>query len=122
MERGAQLRKRRPLRHRLEVVHRLGGLDFDSAEELAPAVGRLQDKIRVPRQLRRPHQHRDRLIVARIDGDLEFSLVFRLKQANDAVVLELLPNGPHEDGAQRVLSGVCKPGEYSTRFPACLDE
>ena len=55
--------------------------------------------------------------MAGVDGDLEFSLVFRLKQANDPVVLELLADGPHEDGAQRVLPSVCKPGEYSTRFP-----
>jgi hypothetical protein len=55
--------------------------------------------------------------MAGVDRDLEFSLVFRLKQANDPVVLELLADRPHEDGAQRVLPGVCKPGEYSTRFP-----
>ena len=94
---------------------RYRGFDFDGAEELASAVGGLQHEVRVPR--RRPHEHGDRLLVAGIDRNLEFSLVFRLQQTNHPVMLELLANGPHEDRAQRVLSGVCKPGEYSTRFP-----
>ena len=54
--------------------------------------------------------------MARIDGDFEFSLIFRVEQANHPIVLELLANGPHEDGAQLILPDVCKPGEYSTRF------
>jgi hypothetical protein len=80
----------------------------------------LEDEVRVPR--RRPDGDRCRLLVAGIDGDFEFSLVFRLKQANYAIVLDLLANGPHEDGTQQVLPEVCKPGEYSTRFPARLDD
>jgi hypothetical protein len=37
---------------------------------------------------------------ARIDADFKLSLVFRLQQANDLIVLELLADGPHEDWAQ----------------------
>ena len=32
-----------------------------------------------------------------------FLLVFRLQQANDPIVLELLAHGPHEDWAQNHL-------------------
>jgi len=46
--------------------------------------------------------------VAGIGPDLELSLIFRLKQTNNPIVLELLADGPHEDRAQLVLQNVCK--------------
>src|SRR5262249_48334521 len=87
---------RHPLRHRLEVVDRLGRLDLDDADQLPPAL--LQDQIGIPG--RRAAAHRRRLLVAGVDCDVELSLVLRLEQANDPIVLELLAHGPHEDWAQ----------------------
>jgi len=103
MKRDAQRGERLPLRHRLEVVHRLRTLHLDDAGELAVLVGRLQHQVGVPRRL--GAANRGRLLGARIDGDLELSLVFRLQQANDPIVLELLADGPHEDWAQVHLRG-----------------
>ncbi len=120
MKRRAETGERRPLRHRLEVVHRFRGFNLDGAQEPAAAIGRVEHEIRVPGQ--RPGGHRRRLLVARIDGHVEVSLVFRLKQANDPIVLKLLANRPHEDRAQQVLPDVFKPGEYSTRFHGNLDD
>ena len=85
-----------PLRHRLEVVDRLGGLHLDDAHDLAAAL--LQDEVRIPGRRSRPDG--GRLFVADVDGDVELSLVLRLQQANDPIVLELLADRPHEDGAQ----------------------
>ena len=91
----AQLRERHPLRHRFEMIDRLDRLDLDDAEQLAAALA-LQHEIRVPRGWA---AHWRRLLVPWVDRDFRFSLIFRLKQANDAVVLELLSDRPHEDWA-----------------------
>ena len=65
-------------------------------------------------------RHRHRLLVAGIDGDVELSLVFRLEQANDPIVLELLANGPHEDGAQQNLRKRVQTGLNIARDHAAL--
>jgi hypothetical protein len=101
VKRRAESRERRPLRHRLEIVHRFSRFNLDNAEQLAPTLRRLQHEVGVPR--RRTRSHRRCLRIARVDGDVELSLIFRLQQANDPIVLELLADGPHEDGAQRNL-------------------
>ena len=62
------------------------------------AAALLKDEVRVPGQRTRPDGRR--LLVADVDGDVELSLVLRLEQANDPIVLELLADRPHEDGAQ----------------------
>ena len=49
------------------------------------------------------------------DGAFELSLVFRLKQANHPIVLELLADGPHEDWAQDHLRR-----EYMTKQATSL--
>ena len=104
------------------MIDRLDRLDLDDAKQLAAALA-LQHEIGVPRR-RSPYWRR--LLVARVDRDFEFSLIFRLKQANDAVVLELLSDRPHEDWAH-TTSDACaqldvpeespasKGAEYSTR-------
>jgi hypothetical protein len=81
-----------PLRHGLEVVYRLGALDLDESREF-PSGGNHQIGIERPRtNLDRRH-----LLVADVDGDLHLLfLVFRLKESNEAIVLELLANGPNE--------------------------
>jgi len=93
-----------PLRHRLEVIDGLGGLDLDHAHELAGTLRRQQHQVRVPRRLGRANGRR--LLVPRIDGDFELSLVLRLEQADNPIVLELLAHGPHEDRAQQNLRRV----------------
>src|SRR5688572_29796752 len=100
MKRDAEARECRPLRHRLELVHRFRRLDLDNSQKATTLFGRLQDEVRKPW---RRTAHRRGLLVAGVDGDFELSLVFRLKEANDAVVLELLADGPHEDRAQHNL-------------------
>ena len=92
---GGQLAERPPLRHRFEVVDRLNRFDLDDAKQLLAAVA-LQHEVGKPRV--RPADAGG-LLVPRIDRDFEFPFIFRLKQADDAVVLELLPDWPDEDWA-----------------------
>jgi hypothetical protein len=80
------------------MIDGLRRLDFDNAKQFPAALGRLQHEVRKPRRRAIPHGHR--LLVAGVDGHLELSLVLRLEQANDPIVLELLADGPHEDWAQ----------------------
>ena len=95
MKRRPQTGERRPLRHRLQVVHRLGRLYLDDAQQPSATLV-LKDEIGIPR---RRSTHRRALLIAGVDGDVELSLIFRLQQADDAVVLELLPDWPDEDWA-----------------------
>jgi len=90
-----QLREGLPLGHRLEVVDRLCRFNLDNAEQPLATLT-LEDEIGIPgRRTTDPGV----LFVARVAGDFEFPLIFGLKQANDAVVLELLPDRPDEDWA-----------------------
>jgi CheY-like chemotaxis protein len=77
------------------VVDRLGGFYLNDSQQLPSALV-LQDQIGKPR---RRSTNRGGLLTAGVDGDVELSLIFRLKQADDAVVLELLPDWPDEDWA-----------------------
>ena len=95
MKRRPQSRKCRPLRHRLEVIDRFGGFYLNDAQQL-PAPFTLQHKIWKPGWW---STDRGGLLIAGVDGDVELSLIFRLQQADDAVVLELLPDWPDEDWA-----------------------
>ena len=98
MECNAQLGEGRPLRHRLQIVQRLGGLHLDDpGQSLAPPAG-VQHQIRIPGGRGGPD--RRRALVTRIDGNVALPLVLRLEQANYPIVLELLAHGPHEDGTQ----------------------
>src|SRR5438045_5088794 len=122
MEWHAQLRERHPLRHRFEMIDRLDRLDLHDAKQL-PAALALQHEIGVPGGR---SAHGRRLLVPRVDRHVELSLIFRLEQANDAVVLELLSDRPHEDWTH-TTSDACahldvpegspasKGAEYSTR-------
>ena len=100
-ERRAQLGVVRPLRHRLEVVHRLAGFDLDNADDLPALVGRKQDGVRI--FLARRAQ-RNVLFGARVDAYLDLPPAeVPLELANHAVVLELFTYGPHQDRTQRGL-------------------
>src|SRR5262245_7640871 len=101
MERYPQLRKRGPLRHGLEVVQGLGCLDLHDAEQLPASLSGLEHEVGVPGRGR--GSDRRRLLVARVDRDVELSLVLCLKQTDYTIVLELLAHRPHEDGAQQNL-------------------
>ena len=83
------------------MIDRLAGLHLDDAEQLSASIGGLQDDIRKQWGRRRTDRHR--LFHARIDADLEFLLVLRLKQANHPVVLQLFADRPHQDRAQYSL-------------------
>ena len=112
----AQFAECPPLRHRFEVIDRFGSFYLDNAQQLASPIRGLQDEIGIPGRL--PYLDRCRLLIARIDGNLEFSSIFHLKQANEPIVLELLPNRAQEDGTQQDLRSRRKPGEYSMRIAA----
>jgi CheY-like chemotaxis protein len=92
MKGRVQTRKGGPLRHRLQVIDGLSRFHLDNAQQLA-ATFALEHEVRIPRG-RSPY--RRGLLAARVDGDVKFSLIFRLQQANDAVVLELLPDWPDQ--------------------------
>ena len=116
MKQRAQFAECPPLRHRFEVIDRFGGFHLDNAQELPSSILRLQDEIGIPWRL--TCLDRCRLLIARIDGNLEFSSIFRLKQANKPIMLKLLPNRAQENGAQQDLRSRRKPGEYSMRIAA----
>jgi len=99
MKRRAQTGERHPLRHGLEMIDRLGRLDLNHTKQL-PTAFVLKDEVGEPwGRSRGWSTDRRVLFVARIDRDFELSLIFRLQQANDAVVLELLPDWPDENWA-----------------------
>jgi len=122
-----QLGERLPLGHRLEVVDGLSRFNLDDPEYPLPV---LKDEVGEPR---RRSADTGGLLVARVDGDLEFSLIFSLKQANDAVVLELLPDRPDEDWAHTTSDAraplnvpegdpASKVAEYSIMAPVASSE
>jgi len=80
----------------------------------------MEHQIGIPGQL--PYRNGGGLFVAWIDRNLEFSSIFRLQEANDPIVLELLTNRAEENWAQRDLRNRRKPAEYSMRFPPRLDD
>ena len=89
----------RPLRQRFEVIDRLAGLDFDDGLQPMAALQRQQHEVGIQR--RRAGADRRVLLGARVDAGLVLAAELRLQQADDAVVLELLADRPHQDRAQR---------------------
>ena len=69
------------------------------ALEPAAAIERRQHQIGIHRRRARPDRHV--LLGAGIDAGVEFPAQFRLQQPDHTVVLQLLTDRPHEDGAQR---------------------
>lgn len=119
VERRAKARQRCPLRHGFEIVDRFGGLDLHHPQQAVCSIVGLKNEVRIPRRGSGSYGHG--LLVAGIDADFELSLVFRLKKANDPIVLELLADGPHEDGAQRNLqkAGSSRPEVCATDSGTC---
>ena len=77
------------------MIDRFGGFYLNDTKQFPPALA-VEDEVGKPR--RRPTDWSG-LLIAGVDGDVELSLIFRLQQADDAVVLELLPDWPDEDWA-----------------------
>ena len=99
MKRGARSRVMRPLRERFEMVDRFARFDLDNDLQLVAALGRHQKQIRIQR--RRSAPDGGVLLVPGVYGRLVPAAKLRLKQADDAVMLELLSDRPHENRAQR---------------------
>lgn len=98
MERRAGAAEVGPLRHGLEMVNRLGGLDLDSPQQLVPPVARRQDEVR--KNLDLPDLDRNGLAVADIGNDLLPLLEADLEQPDDPIMLELLADRAHQYWAQ----------------------
>ena len=101
MERGADLRKMHPLRHRFEVIHRLPALDFREAGELFS--GRPHE---VGEKRRVSNLQRRELLVTHVRQDIELLLELGVEKTDQAVVLELFTNGANEDRRQTSLRGL----------------
>jgi CheY-like chemotaxis protein len=96
----------RPLGERLQVIHRLAGLDLDDGLQPMTPFGRLQDEIRVQGGGTAPD--RDVQFSSGVDPDLETAAIFGLQEADDTIVLELLADRPHQNRAQEVPPTCCK--------------
>ena len=85
-----------PLCHRLEIVDGFAGLHFDEPCELLTVCQHQIGKKRTRADLDWNHT-----LVSDVDGRVKFSVVFGLKESNQAVMFELFPNRPHKDGRHR---------------------
>jgi CheY-like chemotaxis protein len=113
MKRRAQLAEVRPLRERLQMVDRLARFNLDHSLKPVSAFLRREDHVRIYRRNARPDGRV--LFVSGIDAHVVLATPFRLKQADYAVVLELLAHRPHQDWAQRRLPTIEKRKE-TTKF------
>src|SRR5262245_15257418 len=98
MERRAPLAEMRPLRHRFQVIDRFSGLDFDDAFQPVSLVQGHQQQVRI--HLRGSDFYARRLFIPGVDGNFVLALKFRLQEADDAVVLELLSNRSDQNRTQ----------------------
>ena len=113
MKRRAQLAEVRPLRERLQMVDRLARFNLDHSLKPVSAFLRREDHVGIYRRNARPDGRV--LFVSGIDAHVVLATPFRLKQADYAVVLELLAHRPHQDWAQRRLPTIEKRKE-TTKF------
>ena len=95
VKRCAQFRKPRPLGQRFEMVDRLPRLHFDNALKLAASIGGHQHDIRIHGRRTAPDDCV--LFLTGIDSNLKSSSKTGLQQADDAIVFELLADGPHQN-------------------------
>jgi len=113
MKRRAQLAEVRPLRERLQMVDRLARFNLDHSLKPVSAFLRREDHVGIYRRKARPDGRV--LFVSGIDAHVVLATPFRLKQADYAVVLELLAHRPHQYWAQRRLPTIEKRKE-TTKF------
>ena len=109
MERGAQFCQPRPLGHGFEIVHRLSCFDLDHALQPSPPVGRQEDHVWIVCRGAAPDG--GILLLTRIDAYLVAAAKTGLQQADNAIVLELLADGPHKDWTHTASQGVVNPDQ-----------
>src|SRR5690349_15773580 len=90
MKRSARAAEVRPLRHRLQMIDRFGGLDPDRSHQFVASIGRREDKIW--KDLHLPDSHRPGLVFADVGHHVVAAFEADLQQSDDAVVLQLLAN------------------------------
>jgi hypothetical protein len=86
-----------PFRQRLQVIDRFGSLYLDRASEPARSIRGCQND--VGKYLDMADLDRCGLLLADVRLDVMPALETRLQQSNDAVMLELLADRPHQDRA-----------------------
>jgi hypothetical protein len=96
MERRTHASEMRPLRHRLEVVHRLASLDLDYSFKPLAAIRCRQHEIR--KHLTDTHPNPGGLLVANIECYVVSALQTSLQEPDDPIVLQLFAYGSHQDG------------------------
>lgn len=84
-----------PLRHRLEMVHRLGRFDLDRSDQLVTLIVGRQHEIRI--NLNLSDLYGDRLARANVHGDFVTTLQLQLEQSDDTVMFELFADRPYEN-------------------------
>jgi hypothetical protein len=84
-----------PLRHRLEVVHRLNRLHFGYGKHLAPFVAGIQNRVRVNGA--QASAYRSVLLEPGVDAHLKPAAVSGGQQPDNAVMLELLAHRPDQN-------------------------
>ncbi len=113
-ERCTQPRVVRPLRHRLEVVHRFAGFNLDHTEDFAALFKRKQHHIGV---LFAGRAKSHILLGTGVDPHFDLPAAeLALKLPDYAIVLELLTYGSHQDRTQRrppALIRSTKPAYYT---------
>jgi len=98
MKRGANPAEMRPLRHRFEMVDRLGGFHFDDAFEALAFPRRREHQVR--KHLPRADANASGLFFPHVRRHIVLTLELRLKKADDPVVLELLTDRPNQNWTQ----------------------
>ena len=90
-----------PLGQRLEVVDRFSGFDFDDGFEPPSPLEGVHDQVWIARGDARADG--GVLLVAGIGAHVVLAAQLGLKQANDAIVFQLLANRSHEDRTHQRL-------------------
>ena len=94
VKRGTKPAKVRPLGERFQVIDRFTRLDFDHDLKPMATLQRGEDDVRI--DSRRTCADRRRLLSSHIDADFITPAEFGLKKSDDAVVLELFADRPHQ--------------------------
>jgi len=88
-----------PLCQRLEVVDRLASLNFDNDLELVAPILRQEDQVGIQGGWADADRHV--LLDAGVHAGFVLAAELAVEQPDDAVVLELLPDRPHQNRTQR---------------------
>jgi len=101
MKRRPQLRKMRPLGERLEMIDRFTRLDLDHPLQTVPALLREQDQVWIDRRVAAADGRV--LLRAGVHARLELPAPLVLQESDNAVVLELFADRPHQNRAHERL-------------------